>query len=144
VEKTKITANKEREVMEMKNINELREAINRESLRSAWDNGVKEYALELVEILEESIIGGYFDEEDMQSPNLLKEQLLNGASDWTEYSYGGCSFIYDSDIAERLCTPSELKKTRNGERRPNANEEWLDTQARALNQAANMIIRLAK
>ena len=128
----------------MANINELREAINLESPRSAWDKGVKEYALELVETLQEGIIGGYFDEKDMQSPNLLKRQLLNGASDWTEYSWGGSSLIYDEDIAKRLCTPSELKKSRNGERRPNAREEWLDTQARALNQAARMIIRLAK
>ena len=128
----------------MANINKLREAINLESPRSAWDKGVREYALELVETLQEGISGGYFDEEDMQSPNLLKRQLLNGASDWTEYSYGGSSLIYDEDIAKRLCTPSELKKNRNGERRPNANEEWLDTQARALNQAARMIIRLAK
>ena len=128
----------------MKTINELREAINQKKARSAWDKGVREYALELVETLEEGIRGGYFDEKDMQSRNLLKKQLLNGASDWTEYSYGGCSLIYDCDIAERLCTPSELKKTRNGERRPNAREEWLDTQARALNQAAMMIVRLAK
>lgn len=49
--------------------------------------------------------------------------------------------IYDSDIAERLCNPSELKKTRNGERRPNGREEWLDTQARALFQAANRVCR---
>jgi hypothetical protein len=135
--------NNEREVMEMK-INELREAINQKKTRSAWRKGVREYALELVEALEEGISGGYFDEKDMQSTNLLKRQLLNGASDWKEYSWGGSSLIYDEDIAKRLCTPSELKKTRNGERRPNANEEWLDTQARALNQAAMMIIRLAK
>ena len=128
----------------MANINKLREAINQESPRSAWGKGVKEYALELVETLEESISGGYFDEKDMQSPNLLKRQLLNGASDWTEYSYGGCSLIYNSDIAERLCTPSELKKSRNGESRPNAREEWLDTQARALNQATIMIFRIVK
>ncbi len=125
-------------------ISEIREAINQKKTRSAWDKGVKEYALELVKDLDEAISGGYFDEKDMQSPNLLKRQLLNGAGDWTEYSYGGCSLIYDEDIAKRLCTPSELKKTRNGERRPNAREEWLDTQARALHQAANMIIRLAK
>jgi hypothetical protein len=129
--------------MEMK-ISEIKEAINQKKTRSAWGRGVKEYALELVETLEEGIIGGYFDEEDMQSPNLLKRQLLNGASDWKEYSWGGSSLIYDWDIAKRLCTPSELKKTRNGERRPNANEEWLDTQARALNQAAMMIIGIVK
>lgn len=54
---------------------------------------------------------------------------------------GGCSLIYDSDIAERLCCPSELRKTHNGERRPNSKEEWLDTQARALTQAANRVCR---
>jgi hypothetical protein len=42
-----------------------------------------------------------------------------------------------------FCTPSELKKTHNGERKPNKNEEWLDVQARALNQAAKMIITIA-
>jgi hypothetical protein len=135
--------NNEREVMEMK-INELREAINQKKTRSAWRKGVREYALELVEALEEGISGGYFDEKDMQSTNLLKRQLLNGASDWKEYSWGGSSLIYDWDIAERLCTPSELKKNRNGERRPNANEEWLDTQARALYQATMMIFRIVK
>lgn len=43
--------------------------------------------------------------------------------------------MYDGDIAAALCTPSELKKTRNGDRRPNSREEWLDVQARALRQA---------
>ena len=49
---------------------------------------------------------------------------------------------YGGDIAERLCTPSELKKTRHGERRPNSREEWLDTQARALHQAARRVSSL--
>jgi len=65
--------------------------------------------------------------------------MLNGAQNWYQYSWGGCSLIYDRDIAERLCTPSELKRTKNGERRPNQNEEWLDVQARALRQAARKI-----
>ena len=70
--------------------------------------------------------------------------LLNGAKDWSQYSWGGCSLIYDPDIASRLCCPSELKKTRNGERRPNSREEWLDVQARALYQAANRVYRYLK
>ena len=48
-----------------------------------------------------------------------------------------------SDIAKRLGT-SELKKSKNGENKPNSREEWLDTQARALTQAERLIIRLAK
>lgn len=54
------------------------------------------------------------------------------------------SYIYDADIAEALSNPSELKKTKNGERKPNNREEWLNVQARALNQSSNMIIRLSR
>ena len=112
------------------------EDIKREKARSAWARGVKEYALELLDNLAEGIKGGWVDECDIESPKLLEKALLNGASDWNQYSWGGCALIYDSDIAERLCTPSELKKTHNGKRRPNPSEEWLDTQERALFQAS--------
>ena len=112
--------------------------------RSAWDKGVTEYALELVEQLGEQIDGGYFDELDLTESKKVRAALLNGAENWSQYSWGGCSLIYDGDIAERLCCPSELKKTRNGERRPNSREEWLDVQARALSQAANRICRHIK
>ncbi len=99
--------------------------------RSVWNKAVTIYALELLEELAD-------DEE------VTKERLLNGASDWNQYSWGGSSLIYDYDIAERVCTPSELKKTRNGERRPNSREEWLDVQARALYQACSRIITIKK
>lgn len=115
-----------------------------EKARSAWERGIKEYAAELIEELAEAIDGGYFTAEYIAAPLMLKRQLLNGASDWMQYSWGGCSLIYDEDIAKRLCTPSELKRTRNGERKPNAREEWLDTQARALFQAAAKVQRIAK
>lgn len=109
--------------------------------RSAWDKGVTVYASELLEGLRESIEGGYFDPEDLAAPKLLNRELLNGADDWNQYSWGGSSLIYDGDIARRLCSPSELRRTREGERRPNAREEWLDTQARALFQAAHRLTR---
>lgn len=112
-----------------------------ESCRSAWDKGVRVYADELLDELLDAIRGGWVDLDDMASDKLVRKALLNGASDWKEYSWGGCSLIYDQDIAERLCTPSELKKTRHGERRPNGREEWLDVQARALRQACGRIGR---
>lgn len=112
--------------------------------RSTWDKGVTVYVLELLEGLEEAIDGGYFAPDDIAAPKVLERGLLNGASSWNEYSWGGCSLIYDGDIAERLCCPSELKKTRNGERRPNSREEWLDVQARALCQACNRVKRAAR
>lgn len=123
------------------NIEKLRESIAAEKQRSAWDKGVTQYALELVDELAEQIGGGYVDPAELAKPRILRAALLNGAKDWREYSWGGCSLIYDPDIASRLCCPSELKKTRNGERRPNGREEWLDVQARALFQAANRVHR---
>ena len=125
----------------MGNIEKLYQSIENEKQRSAWDKVVTAYALELVEQLGEQIGGGYFDELELSEPKKVRAALLNGAADWSQYSLGGCSLIYDRDIAERLCCPSELKKTRNGERRPNSREEWLDTQARALFQAANRVCR---
>lgn len=107
--------------------------------RSAWDKGVTLYAFELVEELEER---AKYEGRNPEPGAECKLWMLNGAQDWNQYSWGGCSLIYNSDIAERLCCPSELKKTRNGERRPNSREEWLDTQARALYQAANRVSRL--
>ena len=112
------------------------ETINAKKARSAWERGVREYAAELLTDLDESISGGWFDAEDLAAPLMVKKALLNGADSWSQYSWGGSSLICDSDIAERLCNPSELKKTRGGERRPNSREEWPDTQARALGQAA--------
>ena len=107
--------------------------------RSAWNKGVTLYALELVEELEER---AEYEGRNPEPGKECREWMLHGAQDWNQYSWGGCSLIYDSDIAERLCCPSELKRTRNGERRPNSREEWLDTQARALYQAANRVSRL--
>ena len=75
---------------------------------------------------------------------MTEEKLLSGAKDWKEYSWGGRSLIYDQDIAERLSSPSELRKTNNGQRRPNAREEWLDTQARALYQASYKLLNNEK
>ncbi len=107
--------------------------------RSAWNKGVTLYAFELVEELKERAA---YEGRDPEPGKECREWMLNGAQDWNQYSWGGSSLIYDSDIAERLCCPSELKRTRNGERRPNSREEWLDTQARALYQAANRVLRL--
>ena len=109
--------------------------LEEKNCRSAWKRGVRDYAIELVESLEP---------EAFETLDNLKVGMLNGARSWYEYSWDGCSLIFDCDIAERLCTPSELKKTRNGERQPNSREEWLDVQARALYQASIEVIRAYK
>ena len=99
--------------------------------RSAWSRGVKAYAVELVESIDSSA--------DLANEVMLQKALLNGASSWREYSEGGCALIYDADICERLCPPSELKRTKWGMRAPNSRETWIECQARALWQAMRLI-----
>lgn len=111
--------------------------------RSAWDRGVKAYAEELVEELREAVEGGYIDVNDISNRRLLEKALLNGASDWRQYSEGGCALCYDGQIARRLCAPWELRKTDNGRKDPNPSETWIDVQSRALFQAAQLILGVA-
>lgn len=103
---------------------------------SKWQEGVSIYADELREFLKENNLSA------------TKENLLNGASDWNQYSYGGSALIYDADIAERLATPSEIKsRTRKDgsfNQMANARESWLDVQAKALHQASIKVIRESK
>lgn len=107
--------------------------IDKMPTNSAWARGVKATAYDMLESMEENGIS---------EPTIA--DLLNGAQDWNQWAWGGCGLIYDADIAERYCSPSELKRTRNGERRPNRNEEWLDVEARAAGQAARYIVRAVK
>lgn len=116
----------------------LRKLVEEIPNRSAWNRGVKEYADELLDSLEEK---AQSYERLPKNERELEEWILNGAMNWEDYSYGGCSLIYDSQIAERLCTPSELKKKDGGRLAPNSQESWLDVQVRALKQASLRIKR---
>lgn len=109
------------------------------SHRSAWSKGVQLYA---VDMLYMAIDRARYDFENNETPaDITKEAyFLNGAANWVQYSLGGCALIYDAEIAERVCTPSELRRKRGGELRPNGWETWLDVQARALSQAWRMIL----
>ena len=111
--------------------------------RSAWGWGVKLYAYDLIEGMEDQQLEKLIKDRPLlsysQFRNELKKILLNGAADWKQYSWGGCSLIYNCQIARRLCTPSELRKTNTGKIRPNKKEEWLDVQARALSQAFELV-----
>ena len=99
--------------------------------RSAWSRGVKIYAVDLVEYLEDSA--------DLANEVMLAKALLNGAQSWAQYSEGGAALCYNADIAERLCSPSAVKRTKWGMLPPNGRETWIDVQARALWQAHRLI-----
>lgn len=106
--------------------------VNASHARSAWGRGVRDYAIMILDNCDDL-------DELPDDPDELEEALLSGARNWREYSYSGYAIIYDGDIARALCNPSELRKTREGARQPNARENWCDTQARALFQAFELI-----
>lgn len=118
------------------------EIITTAPARSAWARGVRAYAEELCGNLRTAV--AYAAETGAPSPltdrETVRAALLNGARDWSEYSWGGCALIYDGDIAARVCTPSELRRTHGGQRDPNPRETWLDVQARALYQAGAVVL----
>ncbi len=106
--------------------------------RSAWGRGVQSYAVEIAETIAQAA-----DEvEPLRAA--LEPIALDGATGWEMYSYGGCSLVYDADIARALCTPSELKRKRGGELQPSRCETWLDVQARALRHAMTHVCVIAK
>lgn len=99
--------------------------------RGAWNNGVKQYALMLLD---------WYETEANESP-LTLETMLNGAKDWKQYARGGAGVAqcYNARIAETLCSPSELKRNNHGAKMPNRFEDWQDIEARALFQAWRLI-----
>lgn len=98
-----------------------------QNVNSCWEWGVYDYAVIILDNLNHYPL------------KLDEKTLLNGATNWQEYSEGGCALIYDTDIAKTLCTESELKRTHNGLKYPNKNETWIDVQTRALKQAYRKI-----
>lgn len=109
--------------------------IDKSKTRSAWARGVKLYAHELLgNLLYWTTQGHYLD-----GLHEAEEKALNGAGSWEQYSRGGSSLVADWEIAERLCSPSELKRTKGGQLAPNGREDWIGVQARALSQAWDLL-----
>lgn len=115
--------------------------VEKHNPRSAWKKGVKSYAGLLAYKLGE--FASWEENAVAITAGNIEEILLNGAKDWKEFSCGGNAHIYDLDIAELLCSPSELKRCtrKDGSLRDKANsrETWLDVQARALFQAFRLL-----
>lgn len=111
--------------------------------RSAWAKGVVTYAYDLANNVLNCVGNKVFDplNYDIKYRD-VNCYAFNGAFSAQEYSYSGCAFNSDSDIASLLCTPSEYRKTNRGNRKLNKTESWLDVQARALFQAKELLKRI--
>ena len=115
----------------MENIytNELRKLVEEIPNTSAYKRGIKKYTDELLDNLEEM---ARIYKRLPKDENELESWLLKGARNWENYSYRGYSLKFNRQIAERLCTPSELKKKEGGRLAPNRRDTWLDIQTKAL------------
>lgn len=122
------------------NIAKTIEKIEGLKFRSKWQKAVQEDAVwlleEMMDIHEDEVTAGVMSFGSIEG---VERVLRMGADTWKDFSEGGGALIYDKDIAEHYCTPSELKKVHDGERKPNSRESWLDVQARALWQAHQLI-----
>ena len=111
-------------------IDEMKDYISANTGRGGkWSEGVKKYAFELLDRINESISDGDFDERDIDNPTKLHNLLLNGAESWEQYSKGGCSLILDEDIRTRLHGDTVPKGT-----------DFIVEQGRALYQAEQKIV----
>ena len=122
------------------NIQAVVNEVNNTKTRSAWGKGVKAYAFHILAQFEDWC--RFNEAEGLECPELDERTALNGAQDWSAWAYGGCGLVYNAYIAERLCTPSELRKLQyktGAMKQPAPCTNWLDIEARAACQAWRMI-----
>lgn len=97
-----------------------------EQKRGQWNKTMAYYAYFLLD--------SYIDickwraDQNEAIPDLSLDLVLNGASGWHQYSYGGCALVYDGDIAKTVFTPAQFTKWEQG--RKVTDEPLLDIQAR--------------
>lgn len=96
------------------NIKELKDKLNEEEkkARGTYQKAICKYAFELVDNIADAYITTAEELEHLEKITNLKERALNGAENWSQYSWGGCSLCYNYDILKRLFCPSIVKNTK--------------------------------
>lgn len=117
----------------MKNIietyNNIIEELKSYQYGSIWDNGVKAYAIDILQNVRDAI---KYHGEEPESIEELEEVMLDGASSWREYSYAGNALVYNGEIKSRLFNGHD-------ELNPYPDDSLLDVQTYALEEASNMV-----
>ncbi len=107
---------------------------------SAWNHGVLKYALDLAENLEKHYkCNPHYVP---QTEEELREIILSGTRDFEQYSNAGMSLTDKEEVIKRLCGTSMSDKYKSTKLEPNEHEDWYEVQARALNQAYRVIVKL--
>lgn len=112
---------------------------------SCWNRGVKFYALWLIDKLTDDYCMLFDTQAELEKCiKIFKKILLNGDENWYQYSCSGRVYVCYNEIAGALCTPSEYRKTKGGEKRLHHSKSWLVVQAQALLQAERLIISIIR
>lgn len=113
-------------------INEISDKIYASSDNTRWNNGVCNYAVELLEgYISDNGLSIWDDADRLKA--MTEDRLLNGAKDWDDFSRSGNSHIYHDDISMRLLG----RKATAGQTR-----DWFGIQGKALEQAAEMLLNI--
>ena len=114
----------------MKTVASIRKELENLPVTNHWAKGVKTYAIDM---FEEIIDSG----ELVFVRNIKEEDLLDGAKNWTEYSWHGRVTCYDH-IIRKILDPND-----SGEQaRSTDGKAWLDVQAEALAQVAQILLHI--
>lgn len=117
-------------------------ALKKYKPRSAWDKGVRWYAIQFVKHSDD---GWERTDWSANIPDIyeFERKALKGYKKWSDFSRSGAGGqISTYKIAKRLSTPSEFRRarTKDGDwRDPNPYEDWCDVEGRAMHQAWNLI-----
>lgn len=126
------------------NIEGLKNKLNEEEkkARGTYNKAIYQYAFELVDNIADNYRTTAEELKHLENITNLKEKSLNGASDWEQYSWGGCSLCYNYDILHRLFCKSIVEKYENAD--SVRGRHLLDWQACALSKAFSKINFLIK
>lgn len=129
------------------NIEQLKNKLEEEQkhAKGIYQKAICQYAFELVDNIADNYITTPEELGHLENITNLKERALNGATNWSQYSWSGCSLCYNYDILERLFCKSIVKKYENAD--SVRGRHLLDYQAAALSRAfskINFIIKISK
>ena len=118
-------------------------ALKKYKPRSAWDKGVRWYAIHFIKYTDD---GWHRTNWSANIPDIFEceKKYRRSAKNWKEYSEGGYGGQFSNyQIAKRLSSPSEFKRFfhKDGFMResPNPRESWCDVEGRAMYQAWDLI-----
>lgn len=123
------------------NINELIKTIENEQPKSQYEKAKKYYALEICDNIKNHYNFRNLDK-NLENVENLQEYAMNGADSWSQYSWGGCSLVYNEDILQNIFCKSIAKKYQNADTVRGIH--LLDYQANALVKAFSHIKRILK